>query len=151
MMRGYPDVNANPGVEDWQPQQKWSMQKVFDDINRWACADTTRAAAHRRQWKSLRTWHTAYNTADSIAVSMMHDVDVADSLQLGGCPAMSWSSMWGMLDARAAGYRAGSGSAPAPAASADSAQSSAVASSSAAPLRSQLRGNALRQALSTAD
>eukprot|EP00965_Chrysotila_dentata_P240563 6203786-Pleurochrysis_carterae.AAC.1 len=150
MMRGYPDVDASPGVEDWLPQQKRSMQKVFDDIHCWEYADAKDRDTNRQQWESLRAWHLAYTTADSLAVDMMHDVDEEDGLQLGGCPAVSWSAMWGMLDARAAGYRGGSPTADSVPAAAAEAALSAAASSSSAPLRSELRGNGLRQTLSTA-
>eukprot|EP00965_Chrysotila_dentata_P175281 5785824-Pleurochrysis_carterae.AAC.2 len=60
MMRSYPDVEQNPGVEDWLAQDKWSMSCVFDDLQRWAFADTTHTSTYRRQWESLRAWHTAY-------------------------------------------------------------------------------------------
>eukprot|EP00965_Chrysotila_dentata_P135383 4476040-Pleurochrysis_carterae.AAC.1 len=110
----------------------------------------------------------SYNTSNSINVGVMHVVAPApDNLQIGGCPAMSWSAMWEMLESRAVGFRenARSGLAPSASASANSslpfssgaaaiagapAHAAESASSNAAPLRSELRGNALRQALSTA-
>eukprot|EP00965_Chrysotila_dentata_P109294 3612410-Pleurochrysis_carterae.AAC.1 len=83
----------------------------------------------------------------------MHSVHVGDGLKIGGCPAVSWSAMWEMLDSRATGYRettAEEGARHAAAASAPVAAAQAAASTSTAPLRRELRGNALRQALSTA-
>eukprot|EP00965_Chrysotila_dentata_P097949 3238972-Pleurochrysis_carterae.AAC.1 len=35
----------------------------------------------------------------------MHEVDAVKGLKIGGCPALSWSEMWRMLDACADGYR----------------------------------------------
>eukprot|EP00965_Chrysotila_dentata_P163291 5393351-Pleurochrysis_carterae.AAC.1 len=102
MMRGYPDVDKYPGVEDWLPQEKWSMTRVFDDMQRWKFADASMTATHREQWAALRAWHLAYSTSDSITVGMMHEVCVdpdGKSLNIGGCPAMSWSAMWDLLDA----------------------------------------------------
>eukprot|EP00965_Chrysotila_dentata_P088356 2918196-Pleurochrysis_carterae.AAC.1 len=71
---------------------------------------------------------------------------------------MSWSAMWALLDARAEGFRGGGtgtgGSRPAAlslaSASAVASTEAAAASSSSAPLRRQLHGNALWQALATA-
>eukprot|EP00965_Chrysotila_dentata_P033724 1122056-Pleurochrysis_carterae.AAC.1 len=61
-------------------------------MQRWAFADSNETPIYRRQWSSMRAWHTAYSTSDSIAIGMMHAVDATDSLQLGGCPAMSWDA-----------------------------------------------------------
>eukprot|EP00965_Chrysotila_dentata_P202967 6181437-Pleurochrysis_carterae.AAC.1 len=47
MMRGYPRVDKYPGVEDWLPPEKWSMSRVFDDMQRWNFADASRAGTHR--------------------------------------------------------------------------------------------------------
>eukprot|EP00965_Chrysotila_dentata_P181843 6003197-Pleurochrysis_carterae.AAC.1 len=92
MIRGYPDVDECPEVEDWLPSEKSSMTKVFDDMERWVFSDTASTSKYRRHWESLRAWHTAYSTSDSIAVGMMHKIDSFDELALGGCPAMSWSA-----------------------------------------------------------
>eukprot|EP00965_Chrysotila_dentata_P188982 6173064-Pleurochrysis_carterae.AAC.2 len=90
IVRSYPDVKESPGVEDWLPQDKCSMSRVFDSMQRWAFADITEpATCDRRQWESLHAWHTAYGTFDCIAMGMMHDVDATDSLQFDGYPAMS--------------------------------------------------------------
>eukprot|EP00965_Chrysotila_dentata_P109821 3629073-Pleurochrysis_carterae.AAC.1 len=121
-------------------------------MQRWAFADTTQSSTYRRQWASLHAWHTAYSTADSIALGMLHDVDATDSLKIGGCPAMSWSASWKLLDSRGSGHRhCRSQNAPVPVSSTSStARESLPSTSSSAPLRKELKGNALRQALSSA-
>eukprot|EP00965_Chrysotila_dentata_P045829 1523240-Pleurochrysis_carterae.AAC.1 len=80
------------------------MTKVFDDVSRWNYV-TSNADETHRQWEALRTWQTAYSTADSITVGIMHEVDSVKKLKIGGCPAVPWSEMWQMLDGRADGYR----------------------------------------------
>eukprot|EP00965_Chrysotila_dentata_P224117 6193992-Pleurochrysis_carterae.AAC.1 len=151
VMRGYPDVNNYPGVEDWLPMEKWSMQKVFDDIYQWDYVDKSKAAMYQCQWEALCAWHTAYSASDSITIGMLHDVHVADGLKIGGCPAVSWGEMWSLLDSRASGYRDGVAAISASEPSTSGAPPREESGhSSTVPLRSQLRGNALRQALSTA-
>eukprot|EP00965_Chrysotila_dentata_P088236 2913619-Pleurochrysis_carterae.AAC.1 len=129
IMRGYFDTDTSPEVEDWLPPEKWSFSKVFDDINRWTFSDTVKTPKYRRQWQALKAWHSAYSTSDSIAVGMMQDVCAEDSLQLGGCPAVSWSAMREMLDSRAVGFRE---NAPAGAARSSDTVPSATCSSSGA-------------------
>eukprot|EP00965_Chrysotila_dentata_P060539 2006567-Pleurochrysis_carterae.AAC.1 len=93
MMRDYPDVKKCPGVEDWLPPDKWSMSKVFDDIHRWKYV-VSNADEYCRQWEALRVFQTAYSTANSITVGMLHDMDAVKGLKRGGCPPVSWSEMW---------------------------------------------------------
>eukprot|EP00965_Chrysotila_dentata_P259721 6213653-Pleurochrysis_carterae.AAC.1 len=92
----------------------------------------------------------------------MREVDATDGLLLGGRPATSGSAMWDLLDSRAVGFRetAASGrdtarqasaaamSTAATAASLTVTAASSTASTSTAPLRCELKGNAFGQALS---
>eukprot|EP00965_Chrysotila_dentata_P156245 5162236-Pleurochrysis_carterae.AAC.1 len=85
MIRDYPDVEKVPGVEDWLSPDKWSMTKVIDDVSRCNYV-ASNADETRRQWEALRTWQTAYITADSITVGIMHGVDSVKKQKIGGCP-----------------------------------------------------------------
>eukprot|EP00965_Chrysotila_dentata_P261614 6214315-Pleurochrysis_carterae.AAC.2 len=107
------------------------MSKVFDDIERWVFVDRVETPTYRARWEALRAWHTAYRTSNSITVGIMQDGVPEKGLHIGGCPVMP-------LRATAA------------TSSTDAAPAAASAATSTAPLHRKLRGNELRQALSSA-
>eukprot|EP00965_Chrysotila_dentata_P128399 4245594-Pleurochrysis_carterae.AAC.1 len=66
-MNGYPDVENDPGAEEWLESDTWSIRGVFDDLEKnWQFDDAAHQDDIRRAWGALRGWQTAYSTSDSL-------------------------------------------------------------------------------------
>eukprot|EP00965_Chrysotila_dentata_P117600 3885585-Pleurochrysis_carterae.AAC.1 len=51
LMNGYPDVENDPGAKEWLESDKWSMRRVFDDLQ---FDDAAHQDDIRRAWGALR-------------------------------------------------------------------------------------------------
>eukprot|EP00965_Chrysotila_dentata_P080246 2647510-Pleurochrysis_carterae.AAC.1 len=99
LMHHYPDVKDDPGLEEWLPADKWSMDKVFSDINRWVYDDGSKVTQRKAEWNALRAWHRAYATSNSVQAGQRYTV--GQDFVIGSSPILSWSEMWKLLDSRA--------------------------------------------------
>lgn len=144
-MNCYPDVDDDPGAEEWLDGEKWSMSRVFQDVEKvWRFDNASMQEEYREQWGCLRRWQTAYSTADSVVLG--REYNVGGGLTIGGTPPLPWAKMWEMLDSRAPRCSADVG------ASALAASDSALANEaddSAHVHARDLRGNARREALAS--
>lgn len=92
LVKSYPDIKDDPGVEDWLEPSEWKMERVFNDIRRWNFYTDEEDDRHHKAWDVLRDWHHAHPLAN--------DVLLGSSICVGGscvdCPTspMSWKDMW---------------------------------------------------------
>lgn len=104
LMKSYPDVNANPGWEDWIQAENsdegasegkgWSCGKVFKDLKSYVFTGMNNAdskSAHD-ELDALHRWHLAHPTPDSLFFTDSIRLDTGQVIPAG--PVLSWQEMW---------------------------------------------------------
>eukprot|EP00965_Chrysotila_dentata_P183934 6073120-Pleurochrysis_carterae.AAC.1 len=135
-MASYPDVDNDPGLDQWLDLEEWKHEKVFQDITKkWKFKTANKQS---EVWAALQQWHAAHNDSSSIVLGT--PVIVAPDCELRST-LYPWRQMWQILRRHAiTGGTAPSQSAPA----------ALVDAASAGSQPARLSNNTHRQHLSTA-
>ena len=119
IMKSYPSLEDNPGLEPWHPAEphsdtkvkagasgdgqlrskkddsSWRQSKVMGDIQRYTFTrcSAEQAETCRREWRAWDVWHKAHPTSDSIVLTS--DLDVGGGFPpVKTSPQVTWEEMW---------------------------------------------------------
>eukprot|EP00965_Chrysotila_dentata_P139868 4623888-Pleurochrysis_carterae.AAC.1 len=84
-MHHYPNVEDDPGVEEWLDKDKWSFDRVFVDVRRWIYDDRSKVERYTKEWDALQKWHVASSEASAVKIGTIHRIGPA--LLYGGGPS----------------------------------------------------------------
>ena len=131
IMKSYPSLEDNPGLEPWHPAEphsdtkvkagasgdgqlrskkddsSWRQSKVMGDIQRYTFTrcSAEQAETCRREWRAWDVWHKAHPTSDSIVLTS--DLDVGGGFPpVKTSPQVTWEEMWRLLCSLAPGSSA---------------------------------------------
>ncbi len=69
LLRSFPDIHDDPGVEDWMDFSEWKGKRIFDDVGKWTF--NWNGDQHRPEWQPLIACHSADPTADYV-LALIH-------------------------------------------------------------------------------
>lgn len=95
IVRSFPSIDDDPGLEDWLDTSSWKFKKVFADLRKWRFYNDEKEALHiRDEWDMLKDWHISHPLAEDVIIggplSLREDTEVSTS-------PMSWKQMWDII------------------------------------------------------
>ena len=108
IMRRYPNVNIDPGLEEWlsgaEPSAEegtrgWSLERVMRDVKKtkYTGCEAADAANSLREWQELHRWHLTYPSVEDIRLTAPIALPSVPSEILNTTPSLTWAAMWAKL------------------------------------------------------
>jgi hypothetical protein len=96
IMKRYPAIADDPGLELWMEPDDFEREKVFSNLKRYKCATGTDddQTAALSEWEQLHQWMKAHPTSDSITLSNPISLGHA---RLQTTPTTSWADAWAAI------------------------------------------------------
>lgn len=96
LVKSFPSIHDDPGVEDWNDPSVWSSHRVFSDMHKWKFYGTNgEDTRYREEWDCLRDWHCSHPCATDIKIG--DALPLTDDCIIQTSPPMSWSEMWDVI------------------------------------------------------
>jgi hypothetical protein len=95
LMRSYPNILDDPGVESWIEDEEWKCEKVFEHMKRVDFNGCEGGDAAPQAWEALKQWHSSHPSSDYFSVG--EPIKLTPNIELPTNPSMTWREVWGVI------------------------------------------------------